>query len=159
MKPSKLREHLEKCHTELMGKDIEFFERKERNLKLSKFDSSGQISQQKESIIYASYSIALLVAKNKKPYTIGEDLIKPCLIEATKLVLGEDQSKKMDQISLSNCTIKHRISEMSSDILDQVVHEIKCSSYFALQLDESTDGSSCAQLLVYTRYMVGNVLK
>ena len=30
MKPSKLREHLEKYHTELMGKDIEFFERKER---------------------------------------------------------------------------------------------------------------------------------
>ena len=159
MKPSKLREHFEKCHTELMGKDVEFFERKERHLKSSKLDSSGQLSQQKESILYASYSIALLVAKNKKPHTIGEDLIKPCLIEATKLVLGEDQSKKIDQISLSNNTIKRRISEMSFDILDQIVHEMKCSSYFALQLDESTDVSSCAQLLLYTRYMVGNVLK
>ena len=65
----------------------------------------------------------------------------------------------MDQISLSNNTIKRRISEMSFDILDQVVNEMKCSSFFALQLDESTDVSSCAQLLVYTRYMAGNILK
>ena len=36
---------------------------------------------------------------------------------------------------------------------------MKCSSFFALQLDESTDVSSCAQLLVYTRYMAGNILK
>ena len=121
MKPSKLREHFEKCHTELKGKDIEFFERKEWHLQSSNLDSSGQLSQKKESILYALYSNALLVAKNKKPHTIGEDLIKPCLIEATNLVLGEDQKKKMDQISLSNSTIKRRISDMSFDILDQVL--------------------------------------
>ena len=152
MKPSKLKEHFERCHSELIGKEIEFFERKERNLKYAKLDSSGQIAHKQDSFLHASYSIALHIAKNKKPHTIGENLIKPCLIEATKLILGEEPSKKMNKISLSNSTIKRRISEMSMDILEQVVMEMKCSTYFSLQLDESTDVSSCAQLLVYTRY-------
>jgi hypothetical protein len=41
----------------------------------------------------------------------------------------------------------------SEDILDQVAAEMKASPYFALQLDKSTDVVSCAQSLVYDRYL------
>jgi hypothetical protein len=42
-----------------------------------------------------------------------------------KHVLGEQHAKKMDQISLSVFTAKGSISEMSEDILDEVVAEMK----------------------------------
>ena len=41
---------------------------------------------------------------------------------------------------------------MSGDIKEQVVAAIKESGKFSLQLDESTDVSDDAQLLVYVRY-------
>lgn len=50
---------------------------------------------------------------------------------------------------------------MARDIKDQVVQEIKTatSGLFAIQLDESTDGSSCSQLTIFERYMDCGSLK
>jgi hypothetical protein len=42
---------------------------------------------------------------------------------------------------------------MVLDVKEQVLSEIKASPIFALQLDESTDVSSCSQLLVFVRYV------
>ncbi|XP_042242179.1 SCAN domain-containing protein 3-like [Homarus americanus] len=57
-----------------------------------------------------------------------------------KRVLGEASQRKIQQISLSVYTVKRRISEMSDDIMEQVIQEIKSSptGMFAIQLDEST---------------------
>ena len=42
---------------------------------------------------------------------------------------------------------------MSTDIKEQVIAEVQGSKYgFAIQLDELTDVSNCAQLLVYVPY-------
>lgn len=48
---------------------------------------------------------------------------------------------------------------MSLDILDTIIKEIKASPFFALQLDESTDVESCAQLVVYVRYIKDETMK
>ena len=48
---------------------------------------------------------------------------------------------------------------MSQHILLQVVEEIRSSSIFSLQLEESTDVSSCVHLLVYARYIFENNIK
>ena len=56
--------------------------------------------------VHASFAIALHVAKAKKAHTIGETLLKPCILESVKLMLGEKASQTMKQISLSNDTIK-----------------------------------------------------
>ena len=69
------------------------------------------------------------------------------------------KANKLNEISLSNDTVKKRIPKMSKDILLQVVEEVRSSPLFSLQLDESTDISSCAQLLVYARYIFGNNVK
>ena len=42
---------------------------------------------------------------------------------------------------------------MSMDVKEQVWTEIKASHLFSFQLDESTDVSSCSQLLVFVRYI------
>ena len=42
---------------------------------------------------------------------------------------------------------------MSTDINEQVITEVQGSKYgFVIQLDETTDVSNCAQLLVFVRY-------
>ena len=66
--------------------------------------------------VHASLAIALHVAKAKKPHTIGETLLKPCILESVKLMLGEKASQTMKRISLSNDTIKSQIHEMSENI-------------------------------------------
>ena len=68
----------------------------------------------------------------------------------------EDESvKKINSISLSNNnTVQQRIEEMSVDILQQVISDIcRWESGFAIQLDESTDVTNCAQLLIFVRYV------
>ena len=45
--------------------------------------------------------------------------------------------------------IQRGITEMSTDINEQVLTEVQGSKYeFAIQLDETTDVSNCAQLLM-----------
>ncbi|XP_039750840.1 SCAN domain-containing protein 3-like [Pararge aegeria] len=159
MKPSKLKEHFEKVHKEFVGKDLQFFKRKESVLKSSRMDSTGNMQKANESCLEASFQISYRIAMNKKPHTIGEDLIKPCLCDAVSLVIGEQHVAKIKQISLSNTTVQKRISDMSNDILATVIDEIKASDMFALQLDESTDVASCSQLLLFTRYIKNDHVK
>jgi len=57
---------------------------------------------------------------------------------------------------LSNNTVQRRIEEMSMDILQQVISEIRSSENgFAIQLDELIDVTNCAQFVIFARY-VGN---
>ena len=67
--------------------------------------------------------------------------------------------KEIEAISISNDTVKSRISDLSEDILLQVVAAVKSSPVYSLQLDESTDVASCSQLFVYVRYFEGEVMR
>ena len=108
-----------------------------------------------KSALEASYIVALRIAKAKKPHTIGEELILPCAKDIVRLILGNDPERKLNDISLSDNTVQRRIYDLSEDIKTQVIEQIKesPSGWFLLQLDESTDVASCAQLLVFVRYI------
>ena len=106
----------------------------------------------KKSFLHASYLISLQIAKTKKPYTIGEELIKSCILSAAEQILGPEAARKSDSIPLSNNTVQRRIEDIAMDIEQQVIEEVKKSPYFAIQLDESTDVSNCAILLCFVRY-------
>ena len=46
--------------------------------------------------LHASYLISLQIAKTKKPYTLGEELIKPCILSAAEQILGPEAARKFD---------------------------------------------------------------
>ena len=82
---------------------------------------------------------------------VGESHVKPCLLKAVKLVLGESSEAKMRQISLSNDTIQRRILDMSENVKKQVINEMKASALFFLQVNEIIDVASCDQLLAFVK--------
>ena len=105
--------------------------------------------------------MAFEIVKQKKSHTIGETLIKSCTLKMAGIVLGKEAEKKLAAISLSNNIIQRRIKDLSHNIKSQVVQEIKTAPFglFAIRLDESIDISSCAQLMVYARYVCNNAFK
>ncbi|KAF7643440.1 hypothetical protein LDENG_00239380 [Lucifuga dentata] len=68
-------------------------------------------------------------------------------------MIGEAAATKLNTIPLSDNTIQRRISDMASDVKEQVLDNIRESPFFSIQLDESTDVANCAQLMVYVRYI------
>lgn len=56
------------------------------------------------------------IAKAKKPFTIGEELILPATEEICGELLGEAAVKKRAQVPLSATTITRRIEEIAEDI-------------------------------------------
>ncbi|XP_072401679.1 protein FAM200C-like [Diabrotica undecimpunctata] len=103
--------------------------------------------------VEASYKIALLIVKDKNPHTIGESLIKPCLLTVCSNVLSEDSCKKVEKISLSNDTVKRKIYDIALDLKNQLLQKLKDSPFFSLQCDETTDISKHAQLLFHCRFI------
>ena len=77
------------------------------------------------------------------------------------IMLRKEAERKLASISLSNSTIQRRIKDLSDDIKSQFVEEIKNAPFglFAIQIDESTDIPSCAQLMVFTKYIYNDTFK
>jgi len=152
MEPSRLIRHLNTKHSDLVNKAIEFFVRKRDALRIEK-EIISQASTTDTSLLTASYLISLQTAICKKPYSIGEELIKPSLIAVCNAVLGQSAASKMKENPLSNDTVERRISDMAEDTETQLTKKIKKSRLFVKQLDESTDIQNNGILLMYVRYI------
>lgn len=74
-----------------------------------------------EKALEASYHVAKLIARPKKPHTIGETLITPACMEIVRLMLGANEVKEVNKVSLSADTMKRRIDDTSSDILETLI--------------------------------------
>jgi hypothetical protein len=153
MRPVRLERHLSTNHPALKDKPKEFFVSKLSSIKKMKLDAHSSFVQDNDKAVLASYELALLIAKDKKAHTIGETLVKPCLLLAANIVLGDASRQKLSKISLSDNTVKRRIDDIANDIKKQVMTKVKDSPFFAIQCDETTDLAQCCQLLVYCRFM------
>ena len=89
MKPFQLNRHLKTKHPQHAEKDVAFFQRHEAGLKHQRLDCTEIFNQSNVSVIKASYVIALEIAKQKKSHSIGETLVKLCLLKTAKLVFGD----------------------------------------------------------------------
>ena len=93
------------------------------------------------------------IAKSKKPFTIGEDLILSAAKDICRELLAEAAFKKLAQVPLSASTFTRRIEEIAEDIETQLLERINKSPWYAIQVDESTAIDNKATLLVYVRYI------
>ncbi|XP_067947518.1 zinc finger BED domain-containing protein 5-like [Watersipora subatra] len=112
MKPHQLKQHFRNKHAEHMNKSKPFFEAKERELKRAKLGSTGSFHIQLQAITEASYALSYRIARDKKPHTIGETLVKLCLLECTKIILRDTVTQKIADLSLSDSTVKSRINDV-----------------------------------------------
>ncbi|XP_071043051.1 SCAN domain-containing protein 3-like [Parasteatoda tepidariorum] len=106
----------------------------------------------KKSALRASYLVANRIAKAKKPFNIGEELILPATKDICPEIL-EAAVEKIAHVPLSASNVTRRIEEIAEDIEKQLLERINASPWYALQVDESTDIDSKAVLLVYVRYL------
>ena len=152
-------DYLQNNHPDKKDRDCNYFKRLGENAK-KQLDKTEKQYQQSVGIVTASYELAVLVAKNKKPHTIAEELIMPAAKVLVKHVIGDEAVSKLNSVSVSNNTIQLRITEMSTDIKEQVITEVQGSKDgFTVQLVESTDVSNYAQLLVYMRYTTKDAIR
>ncbi|KAF2362980.1 protein of unknown function DUF4371 [Trinorchestia longiramus] len=160
--PTKLRKHFLKLHCDgkYMNTTLAEF-----NVKKARFDERDTLpilgfEPIKKPILAASCEITYLIAKQGKPQSIGETLVKPAVLKMANIMLGKEAEVKLSQITPSNDTISDRIEDMSRDILAQVVADLISSpAKFSLQLDETTDVFNLSQLAVFVRYVKDNVIK
>ena len=114
---------------------------------------SWDFRQRKSLLFQRSNEVAYRIAKCKKLHTIAEERIKPCTEKMVKTMIESGAKKKIQQVLLSNDTIRRRIDDMPVNVFQQVCFEIKQSTLQANnQLNESTDSILESQVIAFARY-------
>jgi hypothetical protein len=161
MKLAELKEYLTSDHPENASKDAGFRFCKKK----IQFEEAGTLPKlvfaiSQKPFLEPSYKVAYRTAKQKKPHSIGETLVKPCVLEMVELVSGLEQRKKLEAVPLSNDVIRSGIAVISFSILKNVTEELAASPVpFCTQLDETTDISQCSQLLDFVRCAHADAIK
>lgn len=107
-----------------------------------------QNTAQKASTL-AGYVVAYKIAKSNKPYSEGE-FIKDCMVSMSKILCPE-KIKEFESVSLSRKTVTTRIDAIALNLSIQFRQSIANFKYFSVTMDESTDTSDTAQLLIFIR--------
>lgn len=137
MKPSLLKRHFLNKHKSLENKPLDYFKRKESEIKSSnKVLKSFTTTNIKA--LEASYCVSLRIARTGKAHTIGETLILPAAKDIVTCMLGKKCAKQLETISLSDNTVSRRISDMASQVKEKVIDSIKKSKFFSFQFDVQT---------------------
>ncbi|XP_014768815.1 protein FAM200B [Octopus bimaculoides] len=150
LKPAKLQRHLTTLHPQFATNPKDFFERK-KDAYLKETITFKMSITSNYKLLRASYLVALRVARAKKAHNIAEELVLPGAIDICEAVLDGKCAAKLKAVPLSDNTIARKLEDMSKYIKSQLIDRVK-TSFFALQLDESTDITSVSQLMVYVRY-------
>lgn len=140
LKPSKLKRHVETKHPEFENKTVDFFK-----------SSFKKVLSVPEKALLASYKVAYRIGKCKKSHTIGEDLVLRAAIDIVETMFGESFANQLRQIPLADNTVGRRISDISTDLFEQLITNLKTRK-FAIQVDEATDVIKDSHLLAYVRF-------
>ncbi|XP_071053624.1 zinc finger BED domain-containing protein 5-like [Onthophagus taurus] len=154
LNPAKLKRHLETNHANLCNKSVEYFKRKNDELKKKTKTFCKYVLSDNAKSLEASFRISYRIAREGEAYTIAEKLIKPCIKDVISCKFGETYLEEVNSIPLSDTTIARRIEEMALFCENDLINRLKTSNHpFALQLDETTDVAGLAVLIVLVRYV------
>lgn len=153
MKPSKMKDHLERIHSDKKNRELEFFKKLKEKVTCRPTIKSFMKQSSEVEIeggLIASYKISLNIAKKGKPHTLAEEIILPAIKDVIEDVMKKDSANVLKSLPLSANSVKRRIDEMAEEVENTVVSELK-NCKFSIQLDESVFGVS-AVLMAYVRY-------
>ena len=103
------------------------------------------------SALRAWFLVANCIAKAKKPFTTGEELILPAAKDICLELLGEAAVQKVAHVPLSASTITRQIDEIAEATEAQFLESINESPWYAIQVGESTNVK--ATMLVFVWYI------
>ncbi|XP_029443020.1 zinc finger BED domain-containing protein 5-like [Rhinatrema bivittatum] len=153
MVPNKLKRHFTSRHSHLSEKPVEYFIELSKSIKKQSASFTKRMKTS-EKAQKASYLVAQIIAKNKEPHTIAETTIKESCCAIVRTMFGPEFEIEVNKIPLADNTIGRCIQDMSADIKLQMKDIFQEDNMlFTLQLDESTDVSGLAQLLVFIRFI------
>ena len=161
LKPNKLQRHMKAhayCNIAVLSEEARkrIFHHHYENLTKSQEVLCRLLSQKKKMEMF-SYKTAFLIAQQKRPFTEGETIIKHTLKNFFYIFEGEPFARKIPEAAndtaLSNNTITRRIQAIAADLKEQILEDFRNSPWTALVVDESTDLTAQAQLLVSGRFL------
>ena len=107
-----------------------------------------------ELVTKLSFKIAEAIAEKGKPYS-DNGFIKNCR-EIFVENVSPEKKNLVEQISLSRFTVARRIDDLSENIEVSLKNRISKCSAFSIALDESTNLSDTARLVVFMRGVTDN---
>ena len=100
---------------------------------------------------------SFFIAQHKRPFTAGEAIIKPALNNICEVFESEPFARKVHEAindsAPSNNTITRRIQTIAAHLKEQILEDFRNSPLTALSVDESTDITAQAQLLIFERFL------
>ena len=141
-------------------------ERKQIRLLTSQYEKSTMILANtmtaQEKTTECSLRIAWISGKHKKSFTDAE-VVKECKIQTSETLFDDKQRDKIidkvKQIPLSDSTAMRRTELLAKDLVLQLDEGMKSAPCISLAIDESTDITDNAQLMVFARYYDGSKKK
>ncbi|XP_074026327.1 general transcription factor II-I repeat domain-containing protein 2-like [Leptinotarsa decemlineata] len=153
LKDYNIKRHYESKHLQSYSKYTgslrkEKFEALKRGLKSQQYLFTKANTGQ-ESATRASFRVALEIGKRGKPFTDGE-MMKECLIAVAEEICPE-KVNLFKSVSLPANTVARTVQDIAENISFQVSDKNGHHEWFSLALNESTDVSDTAQVLIFIR--------
>lgn len=105
-----------------------------------------------------SLKVAWILGRHKKPFSDAE-MVKECMVEVTEALFEgkqkDDIREKIKQIPLSDSTAMRRTEILAEDLTSHLDNAMQHAPCISLAVDESTDATDSAQLLVIVRFYDG----
>ncbi|XP_067122763.1 zinc finger BED domain-containing protein 5-like, partial [Centruroides vittatus] len=151
--PSKLKRHLSTKHSSLLNKDVNYFRRLlEQNRKQAAFMTTTVCVSDK--VQEASYKVAELIVKAKKPHTIAETLLMPACKEMVGIVLVQKLLVKCQKFLFLMTQLVAELLRCPAYIDGNI---IATNFFFCKQLPERATGEEIFR--VTNEYVLQNELK
>ena len=161
LKKSNLERHFKTKHSDFCAESpidsisrlLKLSELKNKRKAQTKCFSAAQKKNDKSA--EASIRISEYICKSKRPLSDG-DYIKGAALLLVETVCKDDPAKdrvlaKIAEVPLSHQTVGRRTEDISHNLQNQLLSDLKDCDYFSVALDASCDISDTAQLCVYVR--------
>ena len=153
MEKYKLKRHRDTKHSEHKNKLATFFKQQtgQYALQQQRFEQL-MVARSDQPLVITSLKIAHVLMSQKKPFTLAESVVEPCLEIVAQENHGGATAEKVQKLALSDNTMQRRYSMIAASLKEIVLAKLRLAPCFGLQLDETTDITIKAQLIVYVRF-------